>query len=62
MKSIRFERAAVDADGEPLFNLWIDGRLVERGLDIQQVVQRISRSEFPDAPEEAQHDENRDLP
>ena len=62
MRNIRFERSGRDADGEPLFDLWIDGRLVKRGLDIQQVVERINRSEFPDAPEEAQHAEDRNLP
>ena len=62
MKNIRFERSARDAAGEPVYDLWIDGRLVKRGLDIQQVVERINCSEFPDASEEAEHAKDSNLP
>ncbi len=62
MKNIRFERSGRDEDGGLIYNLWIDGRLVERGLDIEQVVERINRSEFPGEAEEAEHAKDSDLP
>lgn len=52
MRNIHFERSGRDADG-PLFDLWVDGRLVERGIPIDAVVERINAFEdLPPATEE----------
>lgn len=45
MKDVEFRRAGTDPDGEALFDLWIEGRLVDRGLPMDEVVRRIGAFE-----------------
>lgn len=39
----RFEKYARRADGEPLFRLLLDGKVVREGMTIDQVVAAINR-------------------
>jgi hypothetical protein len=39
----RFEKYALRADGEPLFRLLLDGKVVREGMTIDQVVAAINR-------------------
>lgn len=41
LERVRFERDG-QRDGETVYSLWIDGRLIERGLGIDEVVRRIA--------------------
>lgn len=39
----RFEKYAARADGEPLYRLLLDGKVVREGMTIDQVVAAINR-------------------
>ena len=41
--TLRFEKHATRADGEPLYRLLLDGRAVREGMTIDQVVESINR-------------------
>ena len=49
MRRVEFRRAGV-REGEAVYDLWIDGEPVERGLDIQQVVQKIAERDETEMP------------
>ena len=53
---VEFRRAALDGDGEPLFDLWIDNRPVESSLTIDEVLRRINQAEDRAPEGEARHD------
>lgn len=50
MERVRFERDGRSADGETVYSLWIDGRLIERGLGIDEVVRRIADRDEAELP------------
>lgn len=60
MEKIEFKRGGI-RDGEAVFDLWIGGELIRRGLTIDQAVQEISdRSPGPiRTPEERMRMETR---
>lgn len=41
LEKVQFKRAG-ERDGEAVYDLWIDGSPVERGLRIDEVVERIA--------------------
>lgn len=42
MVQIKFSRSGQSPNGQPLYTLSIDGRIVEAGLTIKEVVERIN--------------------
>ena len=57
---VQFKRAGMTGEGDAIFDLWIDGAPVERGLTIDEVVRRINESEANDrSPEPIRTPEDR---
>lgn len=49
LERVRFERDG-QRDGENVYSLWIDGRLIERGLGIDEVVRLIADRDEAELP------------
>lgn len=52
LEKVRFERAG-ERDGEAVYDLFIDGMPVERGLGIDEVVRRIAERDEYEMPARA---------
>lgn len=49
LQKVQFKHAGVNSAGETVYDLWIDGAPVARGLTIERVVERIASAEEPTA-------------
>lgn len=50
LQRVQFSRAGVNAAGDAVFDLWIDGAAVERGLTIDDVIRRIAARDEEELP------------
>ena len=50
MQKIVFKKAGQSDDGDALYNLWIDGALIQENLTIDQVVEHIAGADPDRSP------------
>lgn len=54
MQKIVFRKAGQTEDGDALYNLWIDGALIQENLTIDQVVEHIAGADPDRGPRRIQ--------